>query len=279
MSAVRRIRVTIAYDGSGYRGWQVQPGLPTIQAEFEEVLARLEGKPVHVHSSGRTDAGVHARGQVAAFNLESPIPSDNLRKACNRLLKPGIRVLHAADVHEGFNPRHDALSKTYEYRIWRAEICSPFERRFVCHYPFPLDEARMNDYCRVLEGKHDFTAFTADASHYKGSTLVRTIFSSTGESCADGHWIYRVRGSGFLKHMVRNVVGVLIEVGKGNVSKEQLLRRLEPGCGIRPGPTAPPQGLFLDSVEYPGAGGEIPSATISDSATDPSSAPHCGVGL
>lgn len=249
---MRRIRVTIAYDGANYNGWQVQPGLPTIQQTLEEVVAVLEGKPVHLDASGRTDAGVHARAQVAAFNLVNPIPCGNLRKAINRLLPPDIRILHAEEVHRGFNPRHDAIAKTYEYRVWRGEICSPFERRYVCHYPFILDEARMNEFAPLLEGEHDFAAFAAaDVRDYLGKSKIRTIFSSHACSLPEGYWIYRVRGSGFLKHMVRNIVGVLLEVGKGNVSRTQLLRRLEAGNGIRPGPTAPSRGLFLDSVEYP----------------------------
>ena len=249
---MRRIRITLAYDGSNFHGWQVQPGLPTIQQTLEEIISELDGQHVHVGASGRTDAGVHARAQIAAFNLVKPIPCDNLRKAVNRLLPPDIRILHAEEVPADFNPRHDALAKTYEYRIWRGEICSPFERRFVCHYPFILDEARMNAFAPLLEGEHDFSAFAAaDVRDYLGKSKVRTIFSSQAESVPEGYWIYRVRGSGFLKHMVRNIVGVLLEVGKGNVTREQLLQRLEPACAIRPGPTAPPQGLFLDSVEYP----------------------------
>ena len=249
---MRRIGVTIAYDGSDYHGWQVQPGLPTIQDTIEQVVAVIEGKPVHVGSSGRTDAGVHARAQVAAFDLQNPIPCDNLRKAINRLLPPDIRILHAEQVHPAFNARHDAIAKTYEYRIFRGEICSPFMRRYACHYPFILDENRMNEYAPLLIGEHDFTAFAAaDTRDHSARGKVRTIFSSVSESHGPDYWIYRIRGSGFLKHMVRNIVGVLLEVGKGNVTREQLSARLEPGSGIRPGPTAPPQGLFLDSVEYP----------------------------
>jgi tRNA pseudouridine38-40 synthase len=227
-TSTRRIRVTVAYDGFDYSGWQVQPGRRTIQGILEEIIEEIEGKRVHVGASGRTDAGVHALAQVAAFDLDNPIPCENLRKAINRLLPPDIRILRAEEVQAGFNARHDAIAKTYEYRIFRGEICSPFERRYVCHHPFIVDEDRMSEFAKV-----------------------RTIFSSRGES-RDGRWIYRVRGSGFLKHMVRNIVGVLLEVGKGNLSREQVLARLEAGSGIRPGPTSPPQGLYLESVEYPG---------------------------
>ncbi|HEY3743927.1 MAG TPA: tRNA pseudouridine(38-40) synthase TruA [Bryobacteraceae bacterium] len=247
----RRIRITIAYDGADYSGWQVQPGLPTIQATLEKIVSGIEGAAVHVGASGRTDAGVHALAQVAAFDLDNPIPCENLRKAINRLLPPDIRILNAEEVHAGFNARHDAIAKTYEYRIWRGEICSPFERRYVCHHPYKIDEDRMNVLAPLLEGEHDFTSFAAsDHRDHVQKSKIRTIYSSRGESRADGHWIYRVRGSGFLKHMVRNIVGVLLEAGKGNVTREQLLDRLDPEKGIRPGPTAPPQGLFLESVEY-----------------------------
>src|SRR3954447_22639516 len=136
MHSRRRIRVTIAYDGFDYFGWQVQPGYPTIQGIVEQVVSGIEGKPVHVGASGRTDAGVHAIAQIAAFDLENPIPCENLRKAVNRLLPPDIRVVQAEEVHASFNARHDALAKTYEYRVFRGEICSPFERRYVCHHPY-----------------------------------------------------------------------------------------------------------------------------------------------
>ena len=246
----RRIRITLAYDGSAYRGWQLQPGLATIQAEVEKVATRIEGRAVSVHASGRTDTGVHALAQVAAFDLDNPIPLRNLRKAMNLFLPRDIRVVDIADAPPDFHPRHDAFAKVYEYRILRDEICSPFERRYVHHYPYPLDEAAMELLAPLLEGEHDFTAFaTADPKHVPLRSKVRTVFSSRIER-SGSRLLYRVRGSGFLKHMVRNIVGVLIEGGKGNVSPAGLLKRLEPGSGIPPGPTAPSSGLFLVGVEY-----------------------------
>ena len=140
---MRRIRIHLAYDGGPFHGWQVQPGLPTIQGLLEEIVSGMEGKPVHVAGSGRTDAGVHALAQVAAFSIENPIPLLNLRRAMNRLLPPGIRVLSAEEVPEGFHPRFDAISKTYEYRMVRDEVCSPFEWPYVYHHPYILDEDRM----------------------------------------------------------------------------------------------------------------------------------------
>ena len=137
---MRRIRITLAYDGGPFHGWQVQPGLATIQGTLEEIVSGMEGKPVHVAGSGRTDAGVHALGQVAAFSIENPIPLANLRRAVNRLLPPAIRVCSAEEVDAAFHPRFDAKAKTYEYRMAREEICSPFDWPFVHHYPYPLEE-------------------------------------------------------------------------------------------------------------------------------------------
>ncbi|MBZ5636136.1 MAG: tRNA pseudouridine(38-40) synthase TruA [Acidobacteriia bacterium] len=247
---MRRIRVTVSYDGTDYHGWQVQPGLATIQGVLEGALSQIEGKAVHVDGSGRTDAGVHSLAQVAAFTLANPIPLPNLKKAMNRLLPRDIRVMETAEAHESFHPRYDAIAKTYEYRILRAEICPPFDRRFVYHYPYPLDEVRMIEAARLLEGEHDFSAFAAaDPVDGLGRSKVRRIFSSC--LVRDGvRLIYRVRGSGFLKHMVRNIVGVLLEAGKGNVACSGIEARLEPGCTIPAGPSAPPRGLFLISVEY-----------------------------
>jgi tRNA pseudouridine38-40 synthase len=247
----RRIRITVSYDGADYHGWQIQPGLPTIQRALEDVLSAIEGDVVHVDGSGRTDAGVHALAQVAAFRLTNPIPLPNLKKAMNRLLPRDIRVLETAEAHEGFHPRYEAIAKTYEYRILRAEICPPFDRRYVYHYPYPLDEARMIEAARLLEGEHDFSAFAAaDPIDGLGRSKVRRIFSSCTTRQED-RLIYRVRGSGFLKHMVRNIVGVLLEAGKGNVARAEFESRLQPGCTIPAGPTAPARGLFLISVEYP----------------------------
>jgi len=241
---MRRIRIQLAYDGGPFHGWQVQPGLPTIQGLLEEIVSAMEGKPVHVAGSGRTDAGVHALAQVAAFTLENPIPLTNLRRAINRLLPPAIRVLSTQEAHPEFHPRFDAISKTYEYRIFRDEVCSPFEWPYVYHHPYPLDEERMACFARVFEGEHDFTAFaTSDVRDSEGKSKVRTIFSSVLER-GNGRLTYRVRGSGFLKHMVRNIVGTLIEAGRGNLRS---MTELPNRCGA----TAPARGLFLIGVEYP----------------------------
>jgi len=247
---MRRIRITLAYDGTDFHGWQVQPGLPTIQGALEGVVAEIEGRAVHVAGSGRTDAGVHAVAQVAAFSIENPIPLPNLCKAMNRLLPPSIRVFSIEEAAPDFHPRFQAIAKTYEYRIVRAEVCAPWEWRYVHHHPYPLDLERMIACAPVLEGEHDFTAFAAaDDRDAEGNSKVRAIFSSRLETFPD-RLLYRVRGSGFLKHMVRNIVGSLLEAGRGNLDTDGLRRFLEPGCGSKAGPTVPAKGLFLMGVEY-----------------------------
>lgn len=238
----RRIRITLAYDGTDFHGWQVQAGLPTIQGALEEIIGNMEGEHVHVAGSGRTDAGVHALAQVAAFSLANPIPCPNLRRAVNRLLPPSIRVLAAEEAVPSFHPRFDATAKTYRYVIFREEVCPPFEYRYVHHHPFPLHEDRMTEAARVFEGEHDFAVFAAaDAEDDGTRSKVRTIFSST--VVREGpRLVYTVRGTGFLKHMVRNLVGTLVEVGRGNLD----------GCSIpeKCGATVPAKGLTLLSVEY-----------------------------
>ena len=242
-SMMRRIKIELAYDGGAFHGWQVQPGLPTIQGSLEQILSAMEGRPVHVAGSGRTDAGVHALGQVAAFTIANPIPLSNLRRAVNRLLPSAIRVLSAEEVASDFHPRFDAKAKTYEYRMLRDEVCSPFEWPYVHHYPYPLDEARMMQFAAVFHGEHDFTPFAAsDDRDAEGKSKVRTVFSSVLE-WRGPRLIYGIRGSGFLKHMVRNIVGTLIEAGKGNLADLSVLPAVS-------GPTAPAKGLFLVSVEY-----------------------------
>ena len=217
----RRIRITLAYDGTDYHGWQIQPGLPTIQGTVEEIVSGIEGSFVRVEASGRTDAGVHALAQMAAFTLGNPIPPDNLRRAMNRLLPASVRVLRVEETHAAFHPRFDAIAKTYRYTIFRDEVCPPLEWRYVYHHPYPLDEGAMVTAAGVYEGEHDFTGFAA-ADHRdrdeeaEPASKVRTIFSSTLER-QGSKLIYTVRGQGFLKHMVRNIVGTMLEAGRGNI--------------------------------------------------------------
>ena len=241
---MRRLRVTVAYDGTEFHGWQVQPELPTIQGTIEAVLTEIEGAPVQITGSGRTDAGVHALAQVASFDLANPIPCDNLRRAMNRLLPHSIRMLEVRETASNFHARHQAIAKTYEYRIERGEVCSPFERRYVHHHPYPLDHQAMIRLAPVFEGTHDFTRFAASDDRYTDEfDMTRTVFLSVLEDLG-GRLRYRVRGTGFLKHMVRNLVGTLIEAGRGNIACDK--------WPDKSGPTASASGLFLVCVEYPG---------------------------
>jgi tRNA pseudouridine38-40 synthase len=247
---MRRIRITVAYDGTEFKGWQVQPNLPTIQGWLEKILSEIEGAAVAVHGSGRTDAGVHALAQVAAFDLANPIPCDNLRRAINRLLPRAIRVLTVEEADPAFHPRFQAKEKTYEYRLWRDEICPPMRRLYVCHHPYPLDEPAMFAAAPLLEGDHDFTAFSAsDEKDELGRSKVRTIYQAAFHR-EGSELVFRIRGSGFLKHMVRMIVGTLLEVGKGNLSHQEFLDRLQPGFTGKAGPSVPASGLCLIHVEY-----------------------------
>lgn len=248
MPDLRRLRCRTAYDGTNFHGWQVQPGLPTIQSELQRVISEIEEAPVIVEASGRTDAGVHALRQMIAFSLRNPIPCANLRRAINRLLPHTIRVFEVEETHAEFHPRFDAVSKHYQYRIWRDEICLPFDRPFVHHHPYPLDEALMAEAARLLVGEHDFTAFAAaDEKDALGHSKVRKIFTSSLRR--DGpRLFYDVEGRGFLKHMVRNLIGAIVEVGKGNLTIEAF-NALLAGQG-KAGPTLPAQGLFLIDVRY-----------------------------
>ncbi|HEU5020952.1 MAG TPA: tRNA pseudouridine(38-40) synthase TruA [Bryobacteraceae bacterium] len=238
----RRIRIIVAYDGTDFHGWQVQPGLPTIQSVLEEIMEGIEGRAVRVEGSGRTDAGVHALAQVAAFTIENPIPGLNLRRAMNRLLPASVRILDAEEVRPDFHPRFDAIAKTYRYTIFRDEVCPPMDWRYVYHHPYPLDEDAMFRAASVYAGEHDFKAFAAADHRSEPVSTVRTIFSSAMERRGSAI-VYTVRGSGFLKHMVRNIVGTILEAGRGNIGAETLPKRS--------GRTAPAKGLTLVSVEYP----------------------------
>lgn len=250
---MRNIRIRLAYDGAAYSGWQVQPGQPTIQAEVESALGRIEGHTVKVHGSGRTDSGVHALAQVASFGLENPIPLENLKRALNRLLPRDIRVLDCGEAPATFHARHSAVAKSYEYRIHRGEVCPPFLRGYVYHHPYLLDEAAMMAGAAAFEGEHDFRSFASSGGNEMESS-VRTIFFSRLEREGD-LLVYRVRGSGFLYHMVRNLVGTLLEVGRGNLAAADIAGIIRAADRRAAGPMVPAAGLFLVDVEY----GNVPA--------------------
>jgi tRNA pseudouridine38-40 synthase len=250
---MRNFKLVLAYDGADFSGWQVQPDTPTIQGTLASAIGRVVGEKVLPQGSGRTDAGVHALAQVASFGLQSPIPAENLAKALNDVLPASIRVLEAQEVSTDFHARKSARAKTYRYRIYRRAICPPFLARYVWHYPYPLDEGAMQQAAGLVMGEHDFTSFAAvDPERNcedEERSNVRTIFSSGWERQGD-EFVYTVRGSGFLHHMVRNLVGTFILVGKGTLKPADLTRILQARDRSTAGATAPASGLYLVSVEY-----------------------------
>jgi len=260
---VRNLRLTLSYDGADLAGWQVQPGRTTVQGALASAIGRLSGENVLPQGSGRTDAGVHALAQVASFATASTIPVENWMKALNDILPSSIRVLEVTEAPPEFHARKSARAKTYRYRIYRGAVCPPFLARYVWHYPYPLKESAMVAAARVVVGEHDFTSFAAvdlerlermaaaENVHttYFYPTNVRTIFASSWTREGE-ELMYTVRGNGFLHHMVRNLVGTFLLVGKGTVSLEDLRRILDARERTAAGPTAPPTGLYLVAVEY-----------------------------
>ena len=251
---MRNFKLTLAYDGTDFYGWQVQPGRPTIQAALAEALRRITGETVMPQGSGRTDAGVHALAQVASCELASSIPPANLAVALNDILPPSIRVVQVQEAPPEFHARKSARAKTYQYRIYRGDICPPSLARYVYHHPYPLDEEAMAAAAAPVIGEHDFTSFAAvdaEKREEEGAlSNVRTILVSQWQR--DGEeFIYTVRGSGFLHHMVRNLVGTFLLVGKGSRQACDLARILQArNRSANPGATAPASGLYLMGVEY-----------------------------
>jgi tRNA pseudouridine38-40 synthase len=250
---MRNIKLLLAYDGHDLSGWQVQPNRATVQGTLAMCIGRLTGENVLPQGSGRTDAGVHALAQVASFATESKIPLENLAAALNDLLPGSIRVLEASEVASDFHARKSARGKTYRYRIYRETICPPFLARYVWHYPYPLDEKSMMHAASKVMGEHDFTSFAAvdpeQGHEAEEKSAVRTIFLSEWQRCGD-ELVYTVRGSGFLHHMVRNLVGTFLPVGTGTLRPESIKSILEGRDRALAGATAPARGLYLVAVEY-----------------------------
>lgn len=249
----RNLKLTLAYDGSPFHGWQVQPARPTVQGTLAEAIERITGEKVMPQGSGRTDAGVHALAQVATFATSSSIPSGNLVKALNSVLPDTVRVLAVDDVAEDFHARRSAKAKTYQYRIYRGDILPPFLAKYVTHHPYPLDETAMADAAQHIVGEHDFTSFAAVDPEKnlpeEGASNVRTVFSSEWSRRGD-ELVYTVRGNGFLHHMVRNLVGTFLLVGKGTLKPADIPGILAARKRSAAGATAPAEGLYLVSVEY-----------------------------
>lgn len=257
-------KITLSYDGTDFHGWQVQPGRTTVQGTLAAALEKMTGERVLPQGSGRTDAGVHALGQVASFALAAEIPAENLLRALNRSLPESVRVLRAEAVGEGFHARHSAVRKTYEYRIFERRvkgsdgerICPPFVARYAWNCRWAVDAEVMGWAAAMLCGTHDFTSFAAvdpekgeREEMVAGPNPVKTVDASTVMR-EDGLLRYRVTGSGFMHHMVRNLVGTLVEMGRGRMKAEEMERILAARDRAAAGPTAPAQGLFLVDVEY-----------------------------
>ena len=250
---MRNLKVILSYDGSEFSGWQVQPDAQTVQGALASAIGRVTEEKVLPQGSGRTDAGVHALAQVVTFVTESSVPTGNFVKALNDILPASVRVLEVAEVPAEFHARYSARAKTYRYRIYRGAICPPFLARYVWHYPYPLDEGAMASAGRLVVGEKDFTSFAAvdpeRRQEDEAPSNVRTILASSWERSGE-ELIYVVRGSGFLHHMVRNLVGTFILVGRGTLRAEDVSRILEARSRSAAGATAPASGLYLVGVEY-----------------------------
>lgn len=254
---MRNIKLTIAYDGSNFHGWQIQPGVPTIQGALTDAVRKITQEHMSLHGASRTDAGVHALGQVASFKTQSGLTAEEFQRALNALLPPQIRVACAEELGSDFHARWQALEKTYHYRIYRGRVLPPFEYRRALHYPFPLDEEAMARAAKCFEGEHDFSSFAASSGSEEGDkdrSPVRVIYSSELLRLPEKQEIvYAIRGRSFLRYMVRKIVGTLLDVGRGRLSVDDIEKLFEMRDRTRSGPTVPPEGLYLVELKYPEA--------------------------
>jgi len=252
---MRNIKLTISYDGAHFHGWQMQPGLATIQGALNDAARKITQEKTFMHGASRTDTGVHALGQVAHFKTQSRLSARELQRAMNALLPPPIRVTTAEEVGPDFHARWLAQGKTYRYRIYRGAVLPPFEYRRALHYPWPLDEAAMVVAAREFEGEHDFTSFAASSGSEdddRDRSALRLIHSSEILRDTDrDEIVYIVRGQSFLRYMVRKIVGTLLEVGKGKLRPDEISGLFELRDRSRSGATVPPDGLYLVAIEYP----------------------------
>jgi tRNA pseudouridine38-40 synthase len=244
---MRTFKITLAYDGTAFAGWQMQDGPRTVQGVFEEALRPIENRRIVVFAAGRTDAGVHAAGQVVSFSLNSPISAEALRRALNVRLPEDVRVMRVEEADAAFNARFDAKRKTYHYAIFTGAVVPPPIRHFVWHIPQPLDLDAMNTAAAELVGEHDFAAFQAAGSDVM-STRRELLVSRV--MCSEERVVYEVSGTGFLRHMVRNIVGTLVDIGRGRRPVADVVRVLSSRDRTTASATAPPQGLTLWSVDY-----------------------------
>ena len=241
-------KITIAYDGGPFVGWQRQAAGTSIQGLIEDALRELDDREVAVAGAGRTDAGVHAIGQVASFTLVRDTPADVVVRSLNAKLPPEVRICSAEEVPASFHARFDAKAKTYRYRLWNADVLDPFERAYAWHVPGALDVDAMARAARFVEGRHDFAAFQTVGG--AGGPTTRVMMSSTLTASRGGLLTYDITGDGFLRHMVRAIVGTLMEVGRGRQRPEWICELIASRDRAQAGRTAPAHGLFLVRVDY-----------------------------
>lgn len=249
--ALRNVKLTIAYDGTDYHGWQIQPGVPTIQETIQEAVRSLLGPEVRLFGASRTDAGVHALGQVGLIQIDSPVPTENLARAISDRLPADIVVAGAEEVRIGFDLIGEVTNKLYRYTICGGPVRPVLQGRYCWYIPSPLDVAAMDTAAQALVGKHDFKSFASAADNRSDS--VRTIFRCdvTERVEGDTRWVYaEIEGDGFLYNMVRNIVGALVEVGSGRWAPETMGLVLEAKARTAAGPIAPPNGLCLMWIKY-----------------------------
>ena len=244
---MRNLKLTLAYDGTGFHGWQIQPGLRTIQGELQQALRKLFDHDVSVTGSGRTDAGVHAHGQVANVGTTRTIDADAVLRGLNALLPAAIRISTVEEVSPEFHARRSAKAKTYEYHIWRNPIVSPFHCRYVYAFRYPLDEEAVDRGTTSFLGTHDFTSFCATAIEIEDRT--RTIYDASWNR-SETEWVFRIRGNGFLQYMVRTIAGTLLEIGQDRLRPKDLASIFEARDRRLAGPSLPAHGLHLIDVEY-----------------------------
>jgi tRNA pseudouridine38-40 synthase len=268
---MRNIKFIVAYDGTDFSGWQSQPGQVTVQGTLADVLEKLTRQRAAIQGAGRTDAGVHASGQVLNFNTESSMGVEEFQRACNALLPPTIRVNSAEEVDLNFHSRRDAIAKTYRYRIFRGRVVPPFNWKYVLQDFSPMNFDAMAQAAAFFTGDHDFTSFAASTGTDEDDmerVTVRSIYQSTlirvplaGNPVDAEEWIYIVRGRSFMRNMVRKMVGTLVEIGRGKMAPSDIQKLFALRDRSKSGATMPPQGLCLESVEY-SPPGESPSPSV-----------------
>jgi tRNA pseudouridine38-40 synthase len=261
---MKNIKLTIAYDGANFHGWQIQPGVLTIQGVLTGAIGQITQERIVVHGASRTDTGVHALGQVAHFKTHSTLSANEFQRGLNGLLPPTIRILAAEEMGPDFHSRWQSQAKTYRYRIFRGRVLPPFDYLRALHYPGPLDEDAMAAAARLFEGEHDFSSFAAHSgSEEEEREMKRLIYSSEIMREKDRDEIaYSVRGRSFLRYMVRKIVGTLVEVGRGRLTLEDIPAIFEARDRNRSGPTMPPEGLYLVSLEYPDPTDSLASTSL-----------------